>query len=441
MKVLHIKEKMIATVLVLLFTAAALSGCKNKTAPDDLLLQPQKQEKTRLTLFMPIESAQTNSINIYQDLIMDFNVQSETIEVRVDGLPTGDGYNEALERRLDEGKGIDLFIVNADNVKQLNSKGYFYDLSGQPAFRQLNSAARQQSVVNGTAYCLPTKMTAYGLYVNVGLLRQYGLKPPQNADEFLNCCQVLKENGITPISINHGYAMTTFAMARGLYPVYQAENRDEIIARMNEGSIKISEYMLEGFRFFADLVEKGYYGDNLTAEQVAEIKANSLDLEHFIAGKTAFAVFPSGKESDFEKLAPDMEFIQQGFPVLPDDTVSLPAISSRLCVNAKGEHLEDALIVLEYLTTNRAKELMNGEETGILTVFEGENTNVDPSVQALYADATAPGQIPIEDMSLCFDYWGTIRVLCLDIIGGSTPEEAAIEYDRIQAEKVKANVP
>ncbi|WP_243009119.1 extracellular solute-binding protein [Clostridium sp. AM58-1XD] len=192
-------------------------------------------------------------------------------------------------------------MVNADWVKQLNSKGYFYDLSEQPVFQRLNAAARQQAVVDGTVYCIPTNMTAYGLYVNVGLLRQYGLKPPQNADEFLHCCQVLKENGITPVSINRWYAMTTIAMARGLYPVYQAENTEEIIAGLNDGSIKISDYMLEGFRFFNELIEKGYYGDGLTAEEVDTVKANTSDWEAFRTEKTAFAVFPSGKEADIKK--------------------------------------------------------------------------------------------------------------------------------------------
>lgn len=110
------------------------------------------------------------------------NAQSDTIEVRVEGLSTGDGYNEALERRLDEGTDVDLFIVNADRVKALNARGYFYDLSQQPVYRKLNDAAKRQSTIDGIAYCLPTKMTAYGLYVNVGLLERYGLEPTRDVD-------------------------------------------------------------------------------------------------------------------------------------------------------------------------------------------------------------------------------------------------------------------
>ena len=276
-------------------------------------------------------------------------------------------------------------------------------------FQELNESARKQAIVKGTAYCLPTKMTAYGLYVNEGLLREYGLEPPEDAEEFLYCCQVLKENGITPIGINRWYAMTVFAMARGLYPIYQAENTDEIIAGLNDGSIKISEYMLEGFRFFKELVDKGYYGDNLTVEGVDAIRADTTDWEGFRDGKVAFVVFPAGKEEDIEREVPDMDFIQQGIQALPDGTISL--------------------------TTHKKNELNNGASS-ILPVFEHEEFDLDPRLQALYDDACSPGQIPIEDMSLCFDYWGTTRTLCLEMIGGATPEEAAASYDRIQLEAI-----
>lgn len=412
-----------------------LSGCGRVDSPNELQLAPTEPDKIVINLFTSIESSETSSSSLYRDLIADYNAQSGDVEIRVSGLSTADGYNEALENRLDNGKDVDLFIVNADTVKALNAKGFFYDLSDQPVFQELNESARKQAIVKGTAYCLPTKMTAYGLYVNEGLLREYGLEPPEDAEEFLYCCQVLKENGITPIGINRWYAMTVFAMARGLYPIYQAENTDEIIAGLNDGSIKISEYMLEGFRFFKELVDKGYYGDNLTVEGVDAIRANTTDWEGFRDGKVAFVVFPAGKEEDIEREVPDMDFIQQGIPALPDGTISLPSIGTRICVNARGAHVPESLEVLEYLTTHKKNELNNGASS-ILPVFEHEEFDLDPRLQALYDDACSPGQIPIEDMSLCFDYWGTTRTLCLEMIGGATPEEAAASYDRIQLEAI-----
>lgn len=433
-------KKICCMLLTLSLLGTLLTGCGGRQDPNELQVVSEEQGKVVINLFTSIEATLTVSSSLYRDLIADYNAESDAIEIRVSGLSTAEGYNEALVNRLEAEKDVDLFVVNADTVKEINAKGYFYDLSEQPVFQELNDSARQQAMIDGTAYCLPTKMTAYGMYVNVGLLQKYGLEPPQNAEEFLHCCQVLKENGITPIGINRWYAMTVFTMARGLYPIYQAENKDEIIAGLNDGSIKISEYMLEGFRFFKELVDKGYYGDGLTVEYVDGIKANTTDWEDFRDEKAAFVVFPAGKEVDIEKYTPDMDYIQQGIPALPDGTVSLPSISTRICVNAKGAHVEESLEVLEYLTTHKREELNRGT-TGIMSVFKNEVTEPNPRLQPLYDDTCLPGQIPIEDMSLCFDYWGTTRTLCLDIIGGATPEEAAAEYDRIQLEAVAANTP
>lgn len=432
------KKTWICTLLVISLLGTLLSGCGQTATPNDLQLAPEEREKTVISLYLAIDGSGTFSSSVYRDLIADYNAQSDDIEIRVSGLSTAEGYNEALINRLEHEKDVDLFVVNADSVKELHAKGYFYDLSELPTFQELNDSARQQATVNGTGYCLPTKMTAYGMYVNVGLLREHGLEPPQNAEEFLHCCAVLKENGITPISLNRWYAMTVFAMARGLYPIYQASNADEVIAGLNDGSIKISEYMLDGFRFFKELVDKGYYGAGLAVEYVDGIKANTSDWEDFRDEKTAFVVFPAGKEGDIEQDAPDMEYIMQGIPALPDDTISLPAISTRVCVNAKGQHVAESLEVLEYLTSHKKEELNQGT-SGIMPVFQNEEFDLNPNLQALYDDTCSPGQIPIEDMTLCFDYWGTTRTLCLEIIGGATPEEAAAEYDRIQSEAVAAS--
>ena len=432
------KKTWVYILLVITLAGNLLSGCGQTANPNDLQLAPEEQKKTVINLFLSIEGSETSSASIYRELIADYNSQSDEIEIRVSGLSTAEGYNEALINRLENEKDVDLFVVNADTVKELNAKGYFYDLSESPTFQELNDSARQQAIVNGTAYCLPTKMTAYGMYVNVGLLREYGLEPPQNADDFLHCCAVLRENDVIPIGINRWYAMTVFTMARGLYPIYQAENTDEIIAGLNDGSIKISEYMLEGFRFFKELVDKGYYGDGLTAEYVDGIKANTNDWEDFRDGKTAFVIFPAGKEGDIEKDTPNMEYIMQGIPALPDDTISLPAISTRICVNSRGQHVAESLEVLEYLTAHK-KEQLNRGTRGIMLVFQNEEFDFNPKLQALYDDTCSPGQIPIEDMTLCFDYWGTTRTLCLEIIGGATPEEVAAEYDRIQMEAVAAS--
>lgn len=427
---------------LLLGTALCLglfSGCGRGQDPNALQVQPEKADRTVLTLYMPIDG-NTGSTGAYKDIIADFNACHQDLELRVDGISTADGFNQALEQRLEAGgEGADLFIVNADRVKGLQAEGYFQDLSGLPAYEMLSDAARDQATVDGLAYAIPLEMTAYGLYVNVGLLREHGLEPPRDREAFLRCCRVLKDGGVTPIGINRWYAMTAPAMAGGLAPLYQSPDRADLIQGLNDGSVKISAYMLDGFRFFEELVRQGYYGDGLTPEAVDKIKAGSVELDAFTAGQVAFLVLPMGNEKLIESAAPGLELIEQGIPALDGGSVSLPSTAARLCVNAKGAHLEAAMEAAEYLTSSKAEEFLAGASKYVPAIQGAEPPEIDPRAQALYELAVSPGQVPIEDMSLDFDYWGTIRELCLKIVGGMSAEEAAREYDRIQMEWIGAD--
>lgn len=431
------KKKWFSAALSIIVFTISLYGCQSDK--NSLQIKESPAEKTVLTLFMPFDGKGSISSNIYKNVIADYNLKNDDVEIRVDSISTADGFNQALLQRLETGgDGADIFIVNADVVKQINAGGYFYDLSGLSAYQLLSRSAMEQSTVDGRVYTIPLQMTAYGLFVNTGLLSQYGLAPPQNLEEFQRCCKILKENGVRPLSLNRGFSMTCMAMSRGLYPIYQSRNRDDIIFGLNNGSINISEYMLEGFRFFDELVDNGYYGDGITAEYTVSIPANTTDLEDFLSEKTAFAVFTTGTAPIISKMAPDLEFIHQGFPVLPDGCVSMPAIAARICVNAKGEHVQEALAAVEYLTSVRAEEFIT-ENSGIISPIQSGNApSVDSRIGPIYQTVLSPGQIPIEDMSLYFTYWDTTRDLCLKIVGGMSPEDAAKEYDRIQIEQIEA---
>lgn len=436
------KRRGMCFTAVTVLVSMLLCGCKGSSDPDSLKIKETKKEKTVLTMFLPMDGT-GQAVSTYRNAIADYNRTQEEVEIRVDGIPTADGFNEALERRLKEGgEGADLFVVNADSVKGLYEDGYFMDLSDLPVHDQLNENAKMQSKIGDIVYTIPLQMTAYGLYVNVGMLKEFGLEVPQNREEFLHCCQVLKDGGITPISLNRWYALTTYTMGAGLAPIYQAENKDEIIAGLNDGSVKIGDYMVEGFRLFQELVQKGYYGDNITAEETDKIRAGLQGIESFRNGENAFLASPLGTEKGIDDAGDGkMDFVQIGFPVLSDGSVSIPSAGARLCVNAKGKHSKEAYAAAEYLTTVKFQDLANSESGYPSAAVGDKKDEIDERCMSLYEKSIEQGQVPIEDMSLHFTYWDTIRELCLKVIDGMTPEEAAEEYNQIQAAQIEENSP
>lgn len=428
-------KKTVILILCLALAAGALGGCgeEKKMSIDE------NKDTVVLNFFLPMSIVKNEGSNILLKLIDQYNASQEGVQIQVDGIPVKDGYNDVLAKRLASGQGDDIFVVNADSVKRFAAEGYLYDLSKLPAYAQLFPAAREQAEVEGLVYTIPLTMSAYGLYVNTDILNKYGLTAPDDYASWLACCETLKANGVTPFSINRWYSMTSPVMARGLYKLYQADNYDELTAGLNDGSIKIGDYMLEGFELFEDFLEAGYYGDNLTREYVDSIPAGTSDMEDFLNQETAFAFYPCGIEKYFDERINDFQYEVQGIPALPDGTVCLPSIADRFCVNAHSEHLEEALAVAEYLTSVNSPELLV-DGGGSLPTKKGQAglPSGAEHIQKLQVLVGQKGQIPIEDMNLHFTYWDTVRTLCLDMLDGMSAVEAAEKYNAIQKEQIEA---
>lgn len=432
-----VRAKRLSFMMIGAMAAAVLSGCHSQGAVEKQEVKIETQEeKIKLTFFS--SEGSNEWLNAYKNILLDYNKSHEDVEVGYDGISVADGYNEFLLERLNAGQGDDVFEVNADMVKTLHAGGYFYDLSEVPAFSMLNDAAKAQSTIRGTAYAVPLNMTAYGMCVNVDLLAQFDLEPPENYGEWMHCCEVLKENGVTPFSLNRWYALTVPVMARGLYPLYQSENRDEIIRGLNSGEIKIGDYMLSGFQMFEEFIKKGYYGDVPDGETANAVKAGTSDFKDFAEGRTAFLFWAAATKGPIAELDSDMNYILQGIPALPDGTVSLPSVASRICVNADGKNIDKAVEFVTYITSEKVKRILNGGEVALPTLKDAEFKLPNEKMRKLYETAMSPGQIPIEDMELNFTYWDTTRELCIAMFDGMSAEEAAEEYNKIQMEQIDA---
>ena len=424
--------------LVFCMCAVLIGGCemRSESGSGQIMLADEDsavQEKV-IRFFAPVESASIDAI-YYRSLIDQYNAQHTGIRTVFEGISTAEGYNEYLEQRLDAGQGDDIFIVNADMVKPLYHKGYFYDLSALPAFQNLNDTTKEQAVIGEFAYCLPVSMTAYCMFVNLDVLNQYGLQPPKNLDEFRACCRTIKATGGVPVSLNRWYALTVPAMANGLYKIYGSDHVDEIRAGLNSGDIAIGSYMLEGFQVMEEFIREGWYGDGLDAAAVDGIRATVRDVPDFASGKTAFYFGHLNAMDMIENANPDLNYVIQGVTV-PGGTVILPAVQTRMCVNANSGYLEEALDFLSYAATNQYETVM-GNGAGYLPVYkEWEYTLSNERIRPVYEIYLTGGQIPIEDMRLHFNYWDTIREICLTMFDGATAQEAADEYNRQQVEQI-----
>lgn len=140
------------------------------------------------------------------------------ITLEVTKLPD-DQYYTSLKTKLASGECPDIFLVQpkyagANSVLGLAEAGYLTPLTDLSSMELAGSSATESFTYEGEIYGMPSGVTILGTYYNQDMFAANGLSVPTNWDEFLNCCEVLKNAGIQPISMGD---KDMYVMQFGLY--------------------------------------------------------------------------------------------------------------------------------------------------------------------------------------------------------------------------------
>lgn len=118
------------------------------------------------------------NVRIIEQIISGFMKENTDIRVSYESLK-GAEYFEALQRRMESGKGNDVFMVNHDVMLDLEKKGQVADLSGLDSISSYTELMRDQMEEDGEIHWIPTTVSAFGLYCNMELLQEHEQKIPE----------------------------------------------------------------------------------------------------------------------------------------------------------------------------------------------------------------------------------------------------------------------
>ncbi len=121
----------------------------------------------------------------------------------------------------------------------LADKGYLLDVSGTPGWEsQLDVLKNMYTSRNGVHFAVANGVETELLYYNIDQFEAAGIKSvPTNWDEFLDCCQKLKDAGFQPLAVagaspnNLGHSFISFGIAHeivasGFDPDWNTKARD-----------------------------------------------------------------------------------------------------------------------------------------------------------------------------------------------------------------------
>lgn len=342
----------------------------------------------------------------------------------------GISYRELLQKRMESGLPDDLYIITAEDVLEFDRRGFIYDLSELSCISSLSEDALQQSICNGKVFSVPLSYTSFGLIWNVDMLRQNGLKVPENMEEFWNVCETLKGNGILPYGGNRDFGISVPVMCAGLGPLYRDPQSGELTAALASGETPVSTYMRDGFQFLQTMIDNEYLDVERTLSTLPDTEE---EIAFFSEGNCAF-ISSICRTKAFSHDYP-FQVEMTALPVLADGAICVVGAGHRLAVNPNSEHLNETLTIVENLCT---VDTLNGfaESLGKVSSARGNKAATLPQADRLIACLSDSRQVPNQDFSLHFNTWNTIKELCVRLCEGAGVDEVCREYDKLQLEEI-----
>ncbi len=414
-------------ILSVFLILTLLSGCGLRSR-EAMLFEyesPETQEQMSLTFFgYKADAANLTAIeNIlqqYMELHPDYVVTYEGVK--------GTSYWEALARRAKADDLDDVFMVDHDRVIELTGQGMLVDLSGLSVIRQYQDYVKEQFInPDGSAYFLPTCISAYGLYINYDLLEEHGQEIPENWSDFSDVCNYFVEKGITPIVINNYASLRSLIVARSLYSVYQHDSASAI-----EGFNLHPEDLADTLRPGIEMAEEMIGCKWIDCEEALTTNQTSDDLELFLGGNRPFMVTGCWATVRVNARNPEFSYGVHAFPILEDGGVLEIDANTCISVNADSEQSEEAIDLAEYITQPDNIQYYCDSQSSY-TPLQGGNSPADETILPATA-CFEDGRVVIgSDYRLDLPLDTSLTEITLQMLDGMTEDEAVRLLNRLLA--------
>ena len=216
-----------------------LAGCTQKQGENIVFNYTQKEEQQQINLTFFGYKYEALNVMAIEDALHGFMDEYPEISITYDGIK-GAEYYEVLNKRIATGNGDDIIMVDHERVLELGEQGKLADLSGISTLDNFSDLALSQIDAGGKVYYLPTSISAFGLYCNLDLLKEYKQEIPENIAEFEAVCDYFVSQGITPIVANNDISLKTAAIAKAMLPVYRKEDVMTELERFNSGEADLA---------------------------------------------------------------------------------------------------------------------------------------------------------------------------------------------------------
>lgn len=405
------KRKWISLLLAGAMVMTMLAGCGNKSAEESSTSQTTENSTTDTSAedgaSQEQADAQTDQVitdeeititmmysgtaaeNDFETEILPALVKEKfpNITLEVTKLPD-ENYYTSLKTKLASGECPDIILVQPmyagqNAVIDLAAAGYLADLSDMKAV-ELAAAGADSFTYDGKVYGIPNGVDVLGTYYNKDVFAENGLEVPATWEEFLNCCETLKNAGVQPIVMGD---KDNWVMQFGLYQIacneIYAQNPDYDL-QLRDGSASFTD---EGtwdkvLSMYAELYDNGYVVSNSLGLSSAQA------VQEFVDGNAAM-IFDGAFDMGAVSAEGAVSF-ERGFFPLPGsngDTYAAMAPAAGPAIYAQSKYINECKAILEVMYDGESDMYKANVDGGVIPTYGYGSDQLNPmydSFMALY---------------------------------------------------------
>lgn len=362
-------------------------------------------------------------------------------------------YKTKLQLGLKAGGAADVFAADGIWLGELAGAGYVKPLNqvatgidSWDGWKQISDSVRQSVTYQGQVYGLPNGTDGRVLYFNKKVFQQAGLPAdwqPTSWDDILAAGEKLKGvDGVTPIQINAGTAMTEATTAQGFLPLLVGTGKplfDDKAGTWQGATPNVKSVL----GFYGKL-----YGDGGLGDATLQQDNSGRDQSFELFAKGQIGILAEGDYFWRSVICPDKETCgatsmadrnstvgwakipaeKPGSGVNGQDFVSVSG-GSGLFLNPKSQYPQQAWELVQYMLSAKAQEAMSKLQVRISARDDVNAATLanDPLLSFIAKDV-----LPITTYRPSDEKYNAvstaIQQATLDVVTGTSPDEAAATY-------------
>lgn len=368
-------KKITVCLLIGAMAASMLTGCGSNGGSSDS--SDSKADSSSETMTIMMNGSDSDAyMEGYRKIIDGFNESNEYgVKVEIQNITNAD-YKTKLTTMMASDSETDIIFtwelgylenfVNGDKIVSLQK----YLDEDEDWKNSFNGGILEPLTYDGEVYAIPTQQSTAIMYYNKAIFDKYGLEVPTTYDEYVQVCDTLKENGVTPVALA-STADDAWLVSQYIQQLSDGIKGEDLFNSIKDGTGKWNdEGMVEAGKLFQEEVNKGYFEDGFTGVSREEAQLQ------FANGQTAMYFNGCWEISNLDKKenAAEAENISCFLmPAVNEEYagVEVGSVDTSYAITKNCKNVDAAVALLKYMT--------NEESTSSLLYDYGRfpSTNID----------------------------------------------------------------